>query len=213
MWSKLWLFDWGLWRRNKRLNGKMLVKKRKRFEEKFNMLKNEQLEGESWVQSFCKTWGFQLWCFFREFTQKYRYKLKEFCRHGEAASVEPTLVEAERRHMWEVLAPFAQKDRWNFNESSFFAFAPLDCGLAFRQMSGKKRSKFCISIGFACNVDESEKMPPVLIGKYKRPWCFKEISPDDQGFYYWNNKTAWMTSGIFEEWVPVICTMKLSNKL
>jgi len=57
-----------------------------------------------------------------------RYKIKEFHRHGEAASVEPMLVETERRHMREVLAPFAQKDRWNFDKSSFFAFAPLDCG-------------------------------------------------------------------------------------
>ena len=133
------------------------------------------------------------------FNQRDRYKIKEFRRHGEAASVEPMLVETERRRMQEVLAPFAQKDRWNFDESSFFAFAPPDRGLAFRQMSGKKRSKFRISIGFACNADGSEKMPLVFIGKYKWPRCFKEKSPTDQGFYYRNNKTVWMTSGIFEE--------------
>jgi len=101
--------------------------------------------------------------------------------------------------MREVLAPFALKDRWNFDESSFFAFAPLDRGLAFRQISGKKRSKFCISIGFACNADGSEKMPLIFIGRYKWPRCFVEMSPTDEGFYYQNNKTAWMTSGIFEE--------------
>jgi hypothetical protein len=113
--------------------------------------------------------------------------------------VDPILVETERKRMREVLAPFAQKDRWNFDESSFFAFAPPDRGLAFQQMSGKKRSKFRISIGFACNADGSEKMPPVFIGKYKWPQCFKAQSPTEQGFYYRNNKKAWMTSGIFEE--------------
>jgi hypothetical protein len=81
--------------------------------------------------------------------------------------VDPVLVEAERRHMREVLAPFALKDRWNFDESSFFAFAPPDRGLALKQMSGKKRSKFRISISFACNADRSERMPPVFIGKAK----------------------------------------------
>ena len=101
--------------------------------------------------------------------------------------------------MREVLASFAQKDRWNFDESSFFAFAPPDRGLAFRQMSDKKRSKFRISIGFACNADGSEKMPLFFIGKYKRPRCFKEKSPTQQGFYYRHNKKAWMTSEIFEE--------------
>lgn len=66
--------------------------------------------------------------------------MKEFRRHGEAASVDPTLVEAERTCMREVLARFPQHDRWNFDESSFFAFAPPDRGLALRQMSSKKRS-------------------------------------------------------------------------
>ena len=37
------------------VNGKMLVEKRKHFEKKFNVLENEQFEGESWVQSFCRT--------------------------------------------------------------------------------------------------------------------------------------------------------------
>ena len=127
--------------------------------------------------------------------------------------MDPVLVEAERRRMREVLAPFALKDWWNFDESSFFAFAPPDCGLALKQMSGKKRSKFRISIGFACNADRSERMPPVFIGKAKRPRCFKAKSPAEQGFYYQNNKTAWMTSEIFEEWVSVIHVVNASNKL
>lgn len=125
--------------------------------------------------------------------------MKEFRRHGEAASVDPVLVEAERTRLREVLARFAQRDRWNFDESSFFAFAPPDRGLALRQMSGKKRSKFRITLGFACNADGSEKMPLVFIRKSKRPRCFKTKSPTQQGFHYRNNKTAWMTSEIFEE--------------
>jgi hypothetical protein len=43
------------------VNGKMLVEKRKLFEKRFDVPEIERLEGESWVQSFCKTWGFQLW--------------------------------------------------------------------------------------------------------------------------------------------------------
>ena len=37
------------------VNGKMLVEKRKHFEKGFDVPENERLEGESWVQSFCKT--------------------------------------------------------------------------------------------------------------------------------------------------------------
>jgi hypothetical protein len=88
---------------------------------------------------------------------------------------------------------------WNLNESALFAFTPPDCGLATEMMSGKKSSKFRITIAFACNADGSEKMPPLFIGKYKQPRCFGNLSPQARGFYYQNNSKAWMTSVLFEE--------------
>jgi hypothetical protein len=113
--------------------------------------------------------------------------------------VDLAAVDAERKRIREVLAPFAKKNRWNFDESGLFAFAPPDRGLATKQMNGKKRSKFRLTVAFACNADGSEKMPIFFIGKSKQPRCFRRLSPSDQGFYYRNNKTAWMTSELFEE--------------
>jgi hypothetical protein len=69
-------------------------------------------------------------------------------------------------------------------------------------MSGKKTDKFRITLGFACNADGSERLPIFYIGKSKQPHCFKKKSPKDRGFYYRNNKTAWMTAELFEEYVP-----------
>jgi len=66
-------------------------------------------------------------------------------------------------------------------------------------MSGKKKEKFRITIGLACNADGSEKFDPIYIGKSKKPRCFKNNSPEQQGFYYCNNKKAWMTATLFEE--------------
>jgi hypothetical protein len=77
--------------------------------------------------------------------------------------------------------------------------APPDCGLATKQMSGKKKEKFQITIGLACNADGSEKLNAIYIGKSKKPWCFKNQSPEQRGFYYRNNKKAWMTATLFEE--------------
>jgi hypothetical protein len=68
-----------------------------------------------------------------------------------------------------------------------------------KKTSGKKKDKFRITIAFACNADGSERLPPIYIGKSKKPCCFKKDSPEKQGFYYRNNKTAWMTSELFEE--------------
>ena len=111
------------------------------------------------------------------------------------------MVKTEQKRMREVLARFAKKDRWNFDELSLFAFAPPDHRLATHQMSGKKRSKFCITLGFTCNADGSEKMPVLFIGKSKWPRCFKAMSPAQYGFYYRHNKKAWMTKEIFEKCV------------
>ncbi|KIK36710.1 hypothetical protein CY34DRAFT_93921 [Suillus luteus UH-Slu-Lm8-n1] len=66
-------------------------------------------------------------------------------------------------------------------------------------MSGKKKEKFCISIGLACNADDSEWLEPIFIGRAAKPCCFKKQTPEQHGFYYCNNKKAWMTSVIFEE--------------
>jgi len=75
-------------------------------------------------------------------------------------------------------------------------------------MSGKKSNKFQVTVGFACNADGSEKLPAIFIGKSKQPRCFGKKSPAEQGFYYQNNKTAWMTAALFEEFVYHYLTLK-----
>jgi len=85
------------------IDGPMLREKRKQFEEEFNVPADERL-GDGWVPSFCKT-----------------YRLKEYQWHGEAGSADPEAVEAERKRIQGVLASFAERDRWNFDETGLFA--------------------------------------------------------------------------------------------
>lgn len=82
-----------------------------------------------------------------------------------------------------------------------FCSAPPDRGLASQQMSGKKSNKFRITVTFICNQTGTEKWPIFYIGKAKQPRCFKKKKPSEYGFRYRNNKTAWMTSNYFEEWI------------
>ncbi|KIN96797.1 hypothetical protein M404DRAFT_162208, partial [Pisolithus tinctorius Marx 270] len=119
--------------------------------------------------------------------------------HGEAGSVDPSAVEAERTCIQKILATFPLKDQWNFDDTSFFAFAPPDCGLTMKQMSGKKKEKFQITIGIATNADGSEKMPLFYIGWSKKPRCFAGKIPQKYGFYYCSNKKAWMMAELFEK--------------
>jgi hypothetical protein len=129
----------------------------------------------------------------------FSYNLKEYKRHGEGASADLDAAEEERKQVSDILAPYAERDRWNVDESGLFGFAPPDRGLASKQMKGKKSNKFQITVTFACNADGSEKLPIFYIGKSKQPRCFKKTSPQKAAFYYCNNKTAWMTSQHFEE--------------
>ncbi|KIK93145.1 hypothetical protein PAXRUDRAFT_41520, partial [Paxillus rubicundulus Ve08.2h10] len=79
--------------------------------------------------------------------------------------------------------------------------APPDHGIASEQMLGKKSNKFCITVGFMCNTIGIKKWLIFYIGKSKNPCCFGKKSLTDHGFWYHNNKTAWMTAKIFEEYI------------
>ncbi|KIJ49861.1 hypothetical protein M422DRAFT_135371, partial [Sphaerobolus stellatus SS14] len=158
--------------------------KRLTFENLLDVPQEEHLEGDGWVQSFSRAYG-----------------IKEFRRHGEAASVDLTAVKQEQIRVAEIVATFALKDRFNFDETSLFPYAPPDRGLATQQMSGKKTNKFRITLGVGCNADGSEKLPLLFIGKAVMPHCFKGKKPQSYGFDYHNNTKAWMTVVIFEQWL------------
>uniref|UniRef100_H3AS26 DDE-1 domain-containing protein n=1 Tax=Latimeria chalumnae TaxID=7897 RepID=H3AS26_LATCH len=64
---------------------------------------------------------------------------------------------------------------------------------------GGKHSKECITVMVAANMDGSEKLKLLVIGKSQKPRGFKNVKslPVD----YKANTSAWMTSDIFIEWV------------
>ncbi|KIK90959.1 hypothetical protein PAXRUDRAFT_150715, partial [Paxillus rubicundulus Ve08.2h10] len=71
--------------------------------------------------------------------------------------------------------------------------APPDHGLTTKQTSRKKKDKFYITIGFACNANGSEKLEPFFVGKAKKQGL------EECGFFYHHNKKAWMTADLFDE--------------
>ncbi|EGN91611.1 hypothetical protein SERLA73DRAFT_42890, partial [Serpula lacrymans var. lacrymans S7.3] len=99
------------------------------------------------------------------------YNIQEYCQHGEAGSVNLDAVSAEREQCQKILLQYAPRDQLNFDKTGLFPFAPPDRGLATKQMSGKKKEKFQISVGLACNADGSKKFKPIYIGKSRRPHC------------------------------------------
>jgi hypothetical protein len=136
------------------------------------------------------------------------YNIKRF---GEAGSVDLAVVEDERKEKCRILSRFAERDRWNVDETSFFPSAPPDRSLSTIQMSGKKQSKFRITATVCTNADGSEKFPLHFIGKYKRPRCFNKKDPARMRppLLYRANKKAWMTSELFSECVQIYLFLSL----
>jgi hypothetical protein len=58
-----------------------------------------------------------------------------------------------------------------------------------------------------------EKLQPLVIGKCRKPRCFKNIDPKNLPVSYRFNKKAWMTSAIYEDWLKTVNkTMKRQNR-
>lgn len=52
-----------------------------------------------------------------------------------------------------------------------------------------------------CNGDGTDKIPLWVIGKSKKPRCFKNLNQDNLGCKYLANAKAWMTQIIFLRWI------------
>jgi hypothetical protein len=76
-----------------------------------------------------------------------------------------------------------------------------DNSLATKQLEGHKQNKECLTLAVCCNVDGSDKLPLLIIGRYENPRCFKNINRDSFGCKYRSNPKAWMTQVIFLKWL------------
>jgi hypothetical protein len=112
--------------------------------------------------------------------------------------VDLEIVASDRARVRQILERYEPKDRLNADETALFAFAPPDRGMAMKQMKGKKKEKFRITLMFMCNQTGTEKFPIFFIGRSKKPRCFKNKEPSAFGFHYANNKKAWMNAVLFE---------------
>ena len=74
-----------------------------------------------------------------------------------------------------------------------------DKTLATRWLSGRKKSKERLSIALCANADGSHKLPPLVIGKYANPRCFKNINIGNLPITYQNNAKVWMLTTLFQE--------------
>lgn len=170
--------------RNVPINGKILQEKAKTLHQEINPQKNF-CASEGWLSKFKK-----------------RHGIRILSISGEKLSSQPELV-----------APFLSKFRqkilelnlshnqiYNADESGlYWKTIPDKTFVAAHERSapGRKVAKDRLTFLVCANATGSHKISPLVIGKSKRPRCFKDwIIP----LPYKSSKNAWMTAYIFKDW-------------
>ncbi|XP_041082893.1 tigger transposable element-derived protein 4 [Polyodon spathula] len=78
------------------------------------------------------------------------------------------------------------------------------------EAAGAKMAKDRVTLLLACNMDGSEKLQPLVIGKSKNPPCFKNVKRLPVA--YEANMNACMTGEIWEEWLKKIDNIMRAKK-
>uniref|UniRef100_A0AAV1TDU0 HTH CENPB-type domain-containing protein n=1 Tax=Peronospora matthiolae TaxID=2874970 RepID=A0AAV1TDU0_9STRA len=130
-----------------------------------------------------------------------RHKLRAVRIHGESGSADMGALEEALPHLKAVVAGYAPRDVYNMDETGLFYSMTPDKTIAQQEVEGFKKDKTRITVALTANADGSDKLPPVFIGHAKKPRCFERKTAERLGFLYRNNKKAWMTGILFQEWL------------
>ena len=136
------------------------------------------------------------WHWFEIFT----YNWLQIC--GEILDVPTENVDAFRENFHQWHAQYALEDIFNADESALYYSALPNKTLdkSHVNATGRKMSKARVTLLLCCNA-AGEKFPPLIIGKYSNPRCFRGIDRKLLPCPYKSTKNAWMNTNIFREWL------------
>ena len=134
---------------------------------------------------------------------KKRYLIKSFKIVGHSGETDLNVVDDCRRRLQTKLMQYSPENIYNCDETALYWKCLPDhtLNLESEYVEGTKRAKDRITILLCCNSTGMDLRKPLVIGKYAKPRCFKNINIRSLGIEYKNNKTAWMTGNIFSSWL------------
>ena len=118
---------------------------------------------------------------------------------GEAAAVDMEICDDWLKNVWpELRKEYSDDDIFNGDEAGLFYQLTPNKMYHFKEEScaGGKLSKEHITVFLAANMSRTEKRPLFIIGKSKKPRCFKNVK--HLPVRYEANIKAWMTSILFQ---------------
>jgi predicted transcriptional regulator len=121
---------------------------------------------------------------------------------GERGSVDQQVTTDWKEKLPSLCEGFEPEDIFNMDETGLFYRDSAKSTFFTRgeDCSAGKRSKDRLTLALCASMT-GEKVKPLLIGKSKKPRCFKRISGDNLPVIYRANKSSWMTTFLYDEWL------------
>lgn len=120
---------------------------------------------------------------------------------GESAKVDDGVCTQWKDKLAELCAGYEPDNVYNADETGLFFKCLPDKTLSFKgdKCHGGKNSKHRLTVMLGANCTGTHKLKPLVIGKAKKPRCFKNVSefPTD----YVANTKAWMNCDAFGAWL------------
>lgn len=128
---------------------------------------------------------------------------------GESADVDSNIMQDWADRLPELMSGYEARDIYNLDESGFFFRSSANKTLRMKggECKGDKTSKERLTVMLCANAVGSKERA-LVIGKSKKPRCFKNTNMSMLPVTYYHSSKAWMTSAIMEDYLT-----KLDQKM
>jgi hypothetical protein len=129
--------------------------------------------------------------------------IKSYKVCGETGVCDLMMATEWKLNLSKIIEGYELSNIFNADETGFFFFKAMpDKTLSEKgiKCKGGKLAKERITIMLTCSA-VGEKLPPLIIGKAKKPRCFSKADVFEYGINYTNSSKAWMTTTIFNKYL------------
>ncbi|CAF4468475.1 unnamed protein product, partial [Rotaria sp. Silwood2] len=143
-----------------------------------------------------------------------RYNVHFRMISGKGAAVNQDTVIYWKTRLSTILEQYNPVDVYKCDETSLYYKLMSDRSLIVNKddcIAGKK-SKERFTVLFCANWTGNDKLNSVVIGKAAKPRCFRNLDMKKLPVTWYSNRTAWMYSSIFTDWLHGLDLMMQKQK-
>ena len=131
-----------------------------------------------------------------------RFGIKSLAIFGEKNSSDKTSADEFIKSFRNLTQGYSEDQLFNADETGlYFRMLPKRTLVSIHnEPFGTKKARERVTINACANASGSIKLPLLMIGKSKKPRCFKNIDQETLPLIYRHQKNAWINVYIYEEW-------------